>query len=457
MLRSVSLGFLACSLTACGDQAGSTGGPAAPASVAVVTSASAEPAKPPPPLIDLLYRTKARVSVSSNVQNPKDYPEHLIDHRPETAWNSKTGDLDARVSFRVPASARVRKLLLTVGYDKTNKEGDLFFLNHRIAQVAITREGKDIGTFDLNPEERKPQTIELDQEGGTFEIRATKTIPGTKAKWRELVISELVVLGNAPDAELLAPAMPQVTIGSLDRVMTDTGPFDAVRAAAPYKTVEAFCKAHLAVEEKLLAAIQAKDGGVHIMEMKAYCKKGSGKAFVKKTLAPPFEDLAIVDLMEGGDMVDRLMIKTDKGYYATPITFASEYPGPGCGMSGMYRVDEAAVDKSVLTLRVTKYAAYQMASPQNFESAAMFFIACKLDAASVPVCREELVASFEGDGSWTFSMKETQKWSPRPPRWDFVREASVDGDGQIRLSPCTSEKGDPVACDRHNQDLLRRF
>src|SRR5687768_17555026 len=52
--------------------------------------------------VDLLHWTPAAVSVSSNVQNPRDYPHHLVDNKPETAWNGKTGDLNATISFRVP-------------------------------------------------------------------------------------------------------------------------------------------------------------------------------------------------------------------------------------------------------------------------------------------------------------------------------------------------------------------
>ncbi len=132
-----------------GCQSSPAPGDAAPPPLTAVATASATiaPAPPRPPLIDLLYRTKARVAVTSNVKNPKDYPEHLIDRRPETAWNSETGDLGARVLFRVPPSARVQRLLLTAGYDKVNKDGDLFFMNHRVTQVEISREGQSLGTF----------------------------------------------------------------------------------------------------------------------------------------------------------------------------------------------------------------------------------------------------------------------------------------------------------------------
>ena len=43
--------------------------------------------------IDLLHVVPCVVAVSSKVDNPKDFPEHLVDGKNETAWNSKTGDL----------------------------------------------------------------------------------------------------------------------------------------------------------------------------------------------------------------------------------------------------------------------------------------------------------------------------------------------------------------------------
>lgn len=447
-----------------GCQSSPAPGDAAPPPLTAVASASATiaPAPPRPPLIDLLYRTKARVAVTSNVKNPKDYPEHLIDRRPETAWNSETGDLGARVLFRVPPSARVQRILVTVGYDKVNKDGDLFFMNHRVAQVEISREGQSLGTFDLHPERREPQAIELDQQGGTFEIRPTRTVPGTRDAWREIVISELVVLGAAPEEEQLAPAMPQVTIGTLDRVMVDSGPLQAVRAGAPYPDVQAFCAAHLRAERQLIGRIHEKDKSFHLDEIEPYCGARKDRPVIRKALSAPFTNLVVLSLLEGREMVDRLAIVTTRGLFPSPITLSMEYPGPGCGMTSSYAIDSATVETTgkgspALVLRITKYAAYLMTSPENFESAAGFVAACVLDAAGVPACREELVSSFEGDGGWTWRMRETQRWDPHPSRWNWKREPSIDEDGQIRLSPCVDDSGRAASCSRRNADLLRRF
>lgn len=429
---------------------------------APITSATVAP-EVAAPLVDLLYRTRSRVAVSSNVANPKDYPEHLIDRRPETAWNGKTGDLDARVLFRVPASTRVRRILITPGYDKVGKDGDLFFMNHRIKRVAIAREGRDVGAFDLDPEDRRPQAIALDEPGGTFELRAIETVPGTKKTWRELVISELSVLGTAPDDELLAPAMPQVTIGGLERRAPEGGPLAAVREAAPFPSVAAFCAQHLAVESKVLARIKARETSVFTDELKPYCAIVTRRTIKDPRLVDPFLKLEIVGLLEGEELVERLVIRTDRGFYPTEVVFAQEYPGPGCGMSGGYMIDAATVEvprpgAPILRVRVAKRAAYLMAGdPSSFESAATFLIACKLGDGGAPTCTEELTASFDGDGEWTQRTRSAPVFDVHPPRWDWQREASVDDEGHIRLSPCVDAKGVEVACRKRNADLLRRF
>src|SRR5689334_7769770 len=44
-------------------------------------------------VVDLLHHTAAAIAVSSNVDNPHDFPEHLVDGKRDTAWNGRTGDL----------------------------------------------------------------------------------------------------------------------------------------------------------------------------------------------------------------------------------------------------------------------------------------------------------------------------------------------------------------------------
>jgi hypothetical protein len=176
--------------------------------------------------VDLLHFTSAAVAVSSNVNNPRDYPEHLIDGRPETAWNGKTGLLNGKITFRVPVESHVRRIELSAGYDKKGPKGDYFLMNHRITKVEVRRlEPKPeikIGDFALNPDERLPQPIDINKSGGMYVIKITETQPGTKKEWQELVVSEMHVMGDPGTAPLFAKArMPSVVVGDYQYIGDD--------------------------------------------------------------------------------------------------------------------------------------------------------------------------------------------------------------------------------------------
>jgi hypothetical protein len=95
---------------------------------------------------DLLHVVGSRVAVSSKVDNPHDFPEHLIDGRLDTAWNGKTGDLvGGDVAFVVPPLARGRAIDMVVGFTARSRKGeDLFLDNHRIARVRVRRNGEAV-------------------------------------------------------------------------------------------------------------------------------------------------------------------------------------------------------------------------------------------------------------------------------------------------------------------------
>ena len=200
---------------------------ARPSAVASATGSPAAPA-----LDDLLHFTDARIGVSSKVENPRDFAEHVADGRLDTAWNGKTGDLvGGWIGFRVPAAARVKLIELTAGYAATSRKGeDLFALNHRIARVRVTRDGVSLGEHALDPDSRAFQRIALDAPGGDFKIEVLAVKPGTRAAWRELVMSELRVFGVAGAAKRAAASIPHVQVGSLDAL-----PAAAATTVAPRK------------------------------------------------------------------------------------------------------------------------------------------------------------------------------------------------------------------------------
>src|SRR5215204_705937 len=93
LMRRSALLALVCAVSAgcsrCGSSATRAAGAAADnleASSAIATKDAA-----PNALDDLLHCTDARLGVSSKVQNPRDFAEHITDGKLDTAWNGKTG------------------------------------------------------------------------------------------------------------------------------------------------------------------------------------------------------------------------------------------------------------------------------------------------------------------------------------------------------------------------------
>lgn len=191
--------------------------------------------------VDLLWATPALVAVSSRVANPRDLPEHLVDHRPETAWNGKTGDLvGGWIAFRVPADAKVSHVLLSAGFDKISAtKEDLFAANHRITRVRLSQGKRVIREVALDPTVRAPQRIDVDGAGGEYRLEVLAVQPGAKATWRELTVSELAVIGTPGKTAHKKPIAPLVRVGSLE------GELRAASVIAEGPTKEAACAALL--------------------------------------------------------------------------------------------------------------------------------------------------------------------------------------------------------------------
>lgn len=64
--------------------------------------------------VNLLTSTPTTVAVSSTVANANILPEHLVDGKLATAWNSRTGELvGSWIAVRVPPDAKVKTIKLT--------------------------------------------------------------------------------------------------------------------------------------------------------------------------------------------------------------------------------------------------------------------------------------------------------------------------------------------------------
>lgn len=186
----------------------------APSPSPLASASAPSPAPVPAPVVDLLLETNAAITVSSRVDNPSDYPEHLVDGRPETAWNGKTGDLEGWIEIVLAPEVRVTAIAITAGFDKKKGKDDLFTMNHRISKLRILRDGVLVKEATLDTSRRDLQQVPVTAaaSGGTWRLEVAETVPGTKKEWRELVVSDLKMYGLAGAARLPEPRLPKVRV-----------------------------------------------------------------------------------------------------------------------------------------------------------------------------------------------------------------------------------------------------
>jgi hypothetical protein len=152
-------------------------------------------------------------------------PEHLVDGDPKTAWNSRSGDRAAWIGFRVPDEAHVARVEIFAGFDATSGSGvDLFTGNQRVRRLRVLRDGIVLKEVAINPDQREFQSVAIDAPGGDFFLDVVELAPGTNPAWKEVVVSELRVIGTLPaasdiDAGTVTGEPPPVRVGSLDGVV----------------------------------------------------------------------------------------------------------------------------------------------------------------------------------------------------------------------------------------------
>jgi len=312
---------------------------------AVVVAVDATAAPAPSPWVDLLHAAPAEVAVSSTVQNPRDKPMHLVDGSLATAWNSKTGDLaGAWIGFRVPEDARVDHLELTAGYDRDTPGGDLFLENHRIRRLFVTRmtrgnwcapedrDGPRLGTYDLEPSQRGLQRVPFAGPGGSYCVWISETTPGTKADWRELVISEFRVLGK-PGAALRDARDPlEVDVGTLRAPLGDGAPPtfkdgdestievldpELPLARTPEASLATLCQRYVAAWTAAASA-SLRDGNHYPGEpSQVSCKEIALDAPAK--VGAPFKSVRELDVRSGWVARRQLVVELAEGFLLTPI------------------------------------------------------------------------------------------------------------------------------------------
>jgi hypothetical protein len=237
--QSILVGVLF--VVACGGEGGSSGGaptpaasrPAATASAATTPTSTPTPTPAPPatPPVDLLPAIPVDVAVSSVYRNRGEQVARLVDGDLETAWNSQTGELvGAWIEVRLPASASVTGMALTVGYTQVQGENDLFTGNHRIARVKVLRDGVEVASQALDPASRELQNVAVTGAGGVYRIEVTEVAAGTRSDWREICVSELRVMGRDPNAHADS-SFPRTAVGALPDPAPEPGTADRAEVA----------------------------------------------------------------------------------------------------------------------------------------------------------------------------------------------------------------------------------
>ncbi len=171
---------------------------------------------PDTPPVNLLTVAPTSVAVSSVYEGRFSQVERLVDGNPETAWNSRTGDLEgAWIAFRLPPGARLSAIELTVGFTHRTARADLFTGNHRIRRVRVTRDGEPLGEHTLDPSSQEMQTIPVSGPRGDYRVEILDLEPGTRDDWREVCVSELRVMGHLGPGEAPGRYTPALGVEGL--------------------------------------------------------------------------------------------------------------------------------------------------------------------------------------------------------------------------------------------------
>lgn len=379
-----------------GDDA--AGGPGKPAASTVSAPASASVAPPTAPTRvakiepNLLDIVPSKVAVSSAVQNPRDFPEHLVDGRLDTAWNSKTGDLvGGWIAFRVPKDAKVRRVEMIVGYDKVKGDVDLFTANHRVKSVTLSRDGKKVldHTFDTN--KRALQAINVDGPGGDYEIKVTATEPGTNKTWKELVVSELRVVGDPGKVKSSGKDPVRVSVGGLDKepepLQVDVIP--PAEIVGPVADLAVVCSTWL---RSLDATKKEREDTAKNHELTLggpSCKETPLKMRAPFAGDASFTAVHAVRLYDGITSWSQLVVQTPKGMFTFPIRWDHDDPlDPGCpSIVRMYSLRAVRIENGhlVAVLDGGRTSFNEEGLPYPI---AMTGVAWCKDGASKPSCKQ---------------------------------------------------------------------
>lgn len=177
------------------------------------TALSTLPPTAPKATENLLRLAATEINVSSTSSGTGNFPEDLVDEDLTTAWRSAAGDLSPTIRIKLPEDVQVERIELTAGYTKSSNTRDWFTQHYRTSEVAVRRNGQELGRFALDPERRDLQIVPITGGGGIYELQVTNANPGSRPQWRDIALSELRVMGRAGTATL-AEGPPRVEVGS---------------------------------------------------------------------------------------------------------------------------------------------------------------------------------------------------------------------------------------------------
>jgi hypothetical protein len=199
-------------------------------------SAEAVVTPPPPPapgLVELLHNAPATVRVSSRVLNKQIQPEHVVDKNMNTAWHSRSGDLQgAFIDIDVPG-AQIKEIRLTVGNIGKGIHGEDFFLMYpRIKTVSVRDGAKLVAQKTLEVENRALQPVVLATPASHVRVKVEEVQGGGKPSWHELPVSEIEAWGTLPAGAAAAPQQPRIEVGD---------PPDEAAIHVPIADADKFC------------------------------------------------------------------------------------------------------------------------------------------------------------------------------------------------------------------------
>ncbi|WP_394845899.1 hypothetical protein LZC95_00360 [Pendulispora brunnea] len=392
-------------------------------------------AGPPEAPVNLLYRTPAVVAVSSKVNNPRDFPEHLIDGKPSTAWNGKTGDLvGGWIAFRVPSDAQVMAITMTAGFDAKSAKGeDLFKANHRIKKVRVWRDGVAGSEVALDIEKRAPQRIAVNAAGGEYRIEIVDVVPGTKKEWRELVVSEFAVWGRPGATQLERAEAPAVRVGSLDAPAKASTPHAIADKGidGPYESLPAFCKAHTeSATEMFKNGADEYPGFID----GPYCVVDA--PLVQGAIPSPFSEVGTVRVTSWNTKERVVWLKTPTGVFVTAVALSREdLRSPGCaGGCSQEMKDAQFVTTAKGPALVVKYFEHCFDNPwpssdpdgaiegasRYSENAAV----CYIDSTGAPSCKVFEIAT----AATAYRAFEDRFAAVK---WDKRAKESITADGEL--------------------------